>query len=837
MGKKVLIVGGVAGGASAAARLRRLDESAQIIMFERGEHISFANCGLPYYVSGVIAEREKLLVQTPEKFKARFGVDVRINSEVTRIFPDKKEVEVQEKGGHTYRESYDYLILSPGAAPVRPPIPGIEAENIFTVRNIPDIDRVKQFVDQQKPARAVVVGGGFIGLEMAENLHTRGVKTTIVEMMDQVLAPLDFEMAALVHGHIRANGIELVLKDGVKSFITENYRANEVELQSGRRIPSDMVILAIGVKPEVKLAKEAGLEIGERGGIRVNEKLQTSNPYIFAIGDAIEVKDFVTGTYTLIPLAGPANKQGRIVADVIAGRDARYEGTQGTAIVKVFDCVAASTGANEKTLRKLGIPYAVSYTHPGSHAGYYPGATTMSIKLIFDPQSGKILGGQIVGCDGVDKRIDVIAAAIRRGDTVFDLQELELAYAPPFSSAKDPVNMAGYVAGNIVNGDVSVIHWHEIDKLDRSRTLLVDVRTRLEHELGHIEGSINIPVDELRSRLAELPKDRDIVIYCQVGLRGYIACRILTQHGYTRVRNLSGGWKTYKAAAEEKKRLGSQPPVTAAPGPSGSGQPAVQAGVNETAVTGETVKLDATGLQCPGPIVQVFQHMKTLKEGTILEVTATDPGFLSDIRSWCETTGNELLKAEKQGSVYVACIRKGLESAQGGAAPSTCCSPAPLAKSAEEKTMVVFSGDLDKAIAAFIIANGAASMGKPVTMFFTFWGLNILRRDQYVPVKKGFMDRMFGMMMPRGSKKLPLSRMNMLGMGPRMIRMVMKKKNISSLEELIAQARRLGVKLVACNMSMDVMGIKREELIDGVEIGGVATFLNSAEKSNMTLFI
>ncbi|KUK31039.1 MAG: Sulfurtransferase [Thermoanaerobacterales bacterium 50_218] len=837
MSKKVLIVGGVAGGASAAARLRRLDETAEIIMFERGEHISFANCGLPYYVSGVIAERDKLLVQTPETFRALFGIDIRINSEVTRIFPDKKEVEVQEKSGRTYRESYDYLILSPGAAPVRPPIPGVEAENIFTVRNIPDIDRIKDFIAQEKPSCAVVVGGGFIGLEMAENIHVRGIKTTIVEMLDQVLAPLDFEMAAIVHGHIRAAGVELVLKDGVKSFITENNRAKEVELQSGRRIPADMVILAIGVKPEVKLAKEAGLAIGERGGIRVNEKLQTSNPYIFAIGDAIEVKDIVTGTYTLIPLASPANKQGRIVADIIAGRDAKYEGAQGTAIIKVFDCVAASTGANEKTLKKLGIPYAVSYTHSNSHASYYPGATTMSIKLIFDPQSSKILGAQIVGSDGVDKRIDVIATTIRRGGTVFDLQELELAYAPPFSSAKDPVNMAGYVAGNIVNGDVSVIHWHEIEGVDRSKTVLIDVRTREEHELGHIEGSINVPVNEIRSRLSELPKDKDIVVYCQTGRRSYIACRILAQRGFTRVKNLSGGWKTYKTVMDEKSRLGSLASAATTSSPVGSVQLMGQACARDTTVTAEIVKLDATGLQCPGPIVQVFQQIKTLKEGTILEVTATDPGFLSDIRSWCETTGNELLKAEKQGNVFIARIRKGRGSVPEEVIPATCCSPTPLAKPGEGKTMVVFSSDLDKAIAAFIIANGAASMGKPVTMFFTFWGLNILRRDQYVPVKKSFMERMFGMMMPRGSRNLPLSRMNMLGMGPRMIRMVMKKKNISSLEELIAQARNLGVRLVACNMSMDVMGIKREELIDGVEIGGVATFLNSAEKSNITLFI
>jgi peroxiredoxin family protein/rhodanese-related sulfurtransferase/TusA-related sulfurtransferase len=503
----------------------------------------------------------------------------------------------------------------------------------------------------------------------------------------------------------------------------------------------------------------------------------------------------------------------------------------------VFDCVAAFTGANEKTLKKLRIPYTVSYTHSDSHASYYPGATPMSIKLIFDPQSGKILGAQIVGSNGVDKRIDVIATIIRQGGTVFDLQELELAYAPPFSSAKDPVNIAGYVAGNIVNGDVAIIHWHEIEGLDRSKTMLIDVRTREEHELGHIEGSINIPIEEIRGHLSELPKDKDIVVYCQTGRRSYITSRILRQRGFTSVKNLSGGWNTYKTVMDEKRRLRELAGVATTSSSGSSGQLIKQTRVQDPAAAAETVKLDATGLQCPGPIVQVFHQIKTLKEGTILEVTATDPGFLSDIRSWCETTGNELLKAEKQGNVYIARIRKSHGSALEEVTPTTCCSPTPPAKPGEGNTLVVFSGDLDKAIAAFIIANGSASMGKPVTMFFTFWGLNILRKDQYVPVKKGFMEKMFAMMMPRGSKSLPLSRMNMLGMGPRLIRMVMKKKNISSLEELIAQSRNLGVRLVACNMSMDVMGIKREELMDGVEIGGVATFLNSAEKSKITLFI
>lgn len=545
MSKKIVIVGGVAGGASAAARLRRLDEQAEIIIFERGEHISYANCGLPYYVGGVIVKRDDLLVQTPEGMNKRFGIDVRTNSEVTRIFPEEKAVEVRESNGNIYRETYDALILSPGAAPMRPPIPGIDDIEAFSVRNVTDIDRIKNYVDERQPQSAVVVGGGFVGLEMAENLHARGVETTIVEMSNQVMAPLDFEMASILHEHIGKKGVDLILEDGVKSF-EKKENTTVVTLVSGEEIQTDLVILAIGVKPEIKLAKEAGLAIGELGGIKVNEKLQTSDENIYAVGDAIEVKNYVTGQPALIPLAGPANRQGRIVADIIAGRENLYKGTQGTSIVKVFDMAAASTGANEKTLQKLGIPYEVSYTHSGSNAGYYPGAKRLSIKLIFDKETGHIYGAQIVGLQGVDKRMDVLAGAIRRRDTVFDLQELELSYAPPFSSAKDPVNMAGYAAGNIINGDVEIIHWHELEEIKSSENLvMIDVRTIEERRGKFIPGSIHIPIDELRSHLDELPRDKDIVIYCEIGLRGYLAYRILKQHGFTRMKNLSGGWLTY----------------------------------------------------------------------------------------------------------------------------------------------------------------------------------------------------------------------------------------------------------------------------------------------------
>lgn len=556
MGKKVLIVGGVAGGASAAARLRRVDESAEIIMFEKGQYISFANCGLPYYIGGTITERKKLLVQTAQAMKARFNIDVRDLSEVIRIDRQRKIVEVRDlRNGKTYEESYDVLVLSPGAVPVKPPIPGIDSPNIYTLRDIPDTDLIKGFIDEKKPQNAVVVGGGFIGLEMAENLHAAGLKVDIVEALDQVMAPLDYEMAAIIHNHIRSKGCGLHLRDAVKAFEPEGSKT-AVVLQSGKRIPADMIILSIGVKPNNLLAREAGLEIGVTGGIKVNEYLETSDPNIYALGDAIEVTDYVSGYPALIPLAGPANKQGRIVANNIAGRRETYKGTQGTAIAKVFDMAAASTGINEKTLKKLGKEpgkdYITTTTHSASHAGYYPGGGAMAVKTIYTPE-GKLLGAQIVGFDGVDKRIDCMAIAVRHRMTVHDLQEFELAYAPPFSSAKDPVNMAGYVGSNVLNGDVRVAYWNEAMNADMNRTFLLDVREPFEYENGHIPNAVNIPLGQIRSRLDEIPKDKDIIVNCQVGLRSYIAVRILMQNGFENVRNLTGGYKTYKAVEDDMK--------------------------------------------------------------------------------------------------------------------------------------------------------------------------------------------------------------------------------------------------------------------------------------------
>ena len=551
MATKLLIIGGVAGGATAAARARRLDERAQIIIFERGEHISFANCGLPYYIGGIIKKREDLLVTTPEAFKARYHIDIRTFSEVLGIDSDKKEVEVKNSvTGEIYREGYDKIILSPGAEPVKLPIEGIDLENIFNLRNIPDSDRIKAYVDSRRPGSAVVAGAGFIGLEMAENLVERGVKTTIVEMLDQVMGSLDYEMAAIVHAHLKEKGVDCRLGCGVTAFSKKRDNII-VSTDKGGDISCDMVILSIGIRPENRLARETGLEISQRGGIRVNALMMTSDPDIFAVGDAVEVRDYVTGLPTMTALAGPANKQGRIAADNAMGRKSIFKGTLGTSVVKVFDMTIASTGANEKTLRRHNIPHMVSYTHSGSHASYYPGAKIMAIKLIFSPANGKVLGGQIVGMEGADKRIDVLATAIKGSMTVYDLEELELAYAPPYSSAKDPINIAGFVASNILKGDLDLILWNEMSDLAPEDTIFIDLRNKDELETsGSIKGALHIPLNQLREKIPELDRGKNYIPYCAIGLRAYVGHRILMQNGY-KSKSLSGGFRTYLGAKEK----------------------------------------------------------------------------------------------------------------------------------------------------------------------------------------------------------------------------------------------------------------------------------------------
>jgi NADPH-dependent 2,4-dienoyl-CoA reductase/sulfur reductase-like enzyme/peroxiredoxin family protein/rhodanese-related sulfurtransferase/TusA-related sulfurtransferase len=832
MNKKILIVGGVAGGASTAARLRRLDEKAEIVMFERDEYISFANCGLPYYIGESIKDRKKLLVQTPESFNARFNIDVRINSEVISVDVERKLVKVNSKSKGLYEENFDYLVLSPGAKAIKPNIQGINSNKIFTLRNIPDTDNIKALVDKKGIKSAVVIGGGYVGVEMAENLKERGLEVTLIEAAPHILSPFDSDIVVTAEKELIDNGVHVILKDGVKAFKDLEEKI-EVTLNSDIKLTTDLVILSIGVFPDTAFIKDSGIKLGAKGHIIVDEHMETNIKNIYAVGDAIEVVDLVNKKNTAIPLAGPANKQGRIAADNIAGLDSSYKGTQGTAIIKVFGLTAASTGNNERTLKSLNIPYKVVYIHPVSHASYYPGALPLTLKLIFN-EEGTILGAQAIGYAGVDKRIDVIATTMRLGGTIYDLSELELCYAPPFSSAKDPVNMAGFVAENLLSGKSEILTPEEYMAYDKDNTLLVDVRSELEYSNGHIEGAINIPVDKLRERINELDKDKEIIEYCQVGLRGHVAARILTQNGY-KVKNITGGYKSlsnldFKAEKSIANKENFNKQFLEKDTQLMKTEIETEAAVDSSAFD---KSLDACGLCCPGPLMQVKASMDELSEGQVLKVTASDPGFYEDIKAWCKRTNNELLDLKKEKGNITALIKKGNLNKPG----ANLEKGGNFVENKDNKTLVVFSGDLDKAIASFIIANGAASMGKKVTMFFTFWGLNILRKHEKVTVKKGILDSMFGFMMPRGSKRLKLSNMNMMGMGGKMIRMVMKNKNISSLEELIQAALDSGIEIVACQMSMDVMGLKQEELIDGVKIGGVGYYLGEAEDSNVNLFI
>ncbi|MFV0377046.1 MAG: CoA-disulfide reductase [Mangrovibacterium sp.] len=828
---KYVIIGGVAGGATAAARLRRLDEQAEIVMFERGQYISYANCGLPYYIGGVIKDRDKLLVQTPESFKARLNIDVRVLQEVITINRAAKEVEIKNHAtGETYVETYDKLVVSPGAEPVRPPIQGINHRAIFTLRNVIDTDKIKAFCDQNKPRRAVVIGAGFIGLEMAENLHHLGLDVTIVEMANQVMAPLDYEMAAEVHQHLKTKQVEFYLNDGVNSFQPVDGQL-KVVLQSGREIETELVILSIGVRPETKLVKEAGLELAENGGIKVNEYLQTSDEHIYALGDAMAFPHPITGNYVNTYLAGPANKQGRLVADnLVLGNTRKYKGAIATAIAKVFDITVASTGMAAKTLKKEGIDYLSSIIHGSSHAGYYPGAMPYTLKILFQPKTGKLYGAQMIGYDGVDKRIDLIATVLMKNGTIYDLQEIEHAYAPPYSSAKDPVNQAGFVAENILTGRLKVITWREVSTNDSDNICLLDVRTPAEHELGHIEGSINIEVDKIRERLAELPRDKKIIVYCGVGIRGYVAARILMQNGFTEVYNLSGGYKTYEhTTGKQSNEDIFESNYIAHDSNIYRGKPAEKAEISAAFANIKTIEVDACGLQCPGPILKLKTEIEKLAIGDRLVQKASDPGFLKDVQSWCNMTGNKLISLETNAGIISAVIEKGGEQKTAVANGA--------ANLLQNKTLVVFSDDLDRALASMVIANGAVSTGKQVTMFFTFWGLNVIKKSNKPKVEKDFMGNMFGKMMPDSAGSLKLSKMNMFGMGSLMMKKRMLSKKVDSVEDMIRTAIDNGVRMIACQMSMDVMGVDKDELIEGVEIGGVATYLEETEKSNLNLFI
>ncbi|MDR2168672.1 MAG: DsrE/DsrF/DrsH-like family protein [Planctomycetaceae bacterium] len=850
LSRRILIVGGVAGGASAGARLRRLSETAEIIIFERGEFISFANCGLPYYIGGEITDKSALTLQTPEAFNLRFNIDVRVWHEVLLIDRISKTVSVKNhQTGEIYVENYDKLILSPGARPVYPV--GFQSDRIFTIRNIPDTYRIKEFIEVQKPQHAVVVGGGYIGLETAENLHRAGLQVVIVQRGDHVLAPLDYDVACDVHRHIAGkSGVSLLLKHEVKSVIERDGKII-VALNQGNEIITDMMIYAIGVQPDNSLAKNAGLNLDSRGAIIVSDKMQTSDPDIYAIGDAVSVVNFVTENADYIPLAGPANKQGRIVADQICGIDSRYDGSQGSAILRVFDMTVASTGINETVAKRLELNYEKIFLWSSSHAGYYPGATNMSIKVIFERETGKLLGAQITGYDGVDKRCDVIATAIRAKMTAGDLAKLELCYAPPYSSAKDPVNMAGFVIENILTGKVKIFHWHNIAELQKTDgVILLDVRTATEYGNGHIDGFINIPLDELRGRIGELDKSKKIYITCQIGVRGYAAARILSQNNFD-VYNLSGGYRLWRSIFESKNQKLQQPQIiikrekhSVQKLNNQSEQSTKQNNNMSNISVGKAIKIDACGLQCPGPIMKLSAAINSAESGDVIEITTTDAAFSSDVEGFCRRTGNTLLETESGKGFFVTKIQKGGNTDNAGNSAGKLAGKLGGDWAGElsgvnrnGKNFILFSGDLDKAIAVFIMANAAAALGRKVSIFFTFWGLNVLRKPEGAKVRKDFLSRIFGWMTPRGAGKLSLSKMNMFGVGGMLIRGIMRRKNVESLEGLIKSAQEQGVEFIACSMSMDVMGIKIEELIEGVKLGGAAAMLAFAEESDMSLFV
>lgn len=814
---KHLIIGGVAGGATAAARIRRLTEKDEIILFEKGEYISYANCGLPYYIGGVIADRDKLFVQTPEAFARRFAVDVRTRSEVTAIDPAARTVTVKGPDGAVYTETYDRLLLSPGAVPVRPPLPGIDGEGIFTLRNVRDTDAIKAYMNSRGVKRAAIIGAGFIGLEMAENLSDAGAEVAVVEMADQVMTPVDYSMAAIVHGHLVEKGVRLYLKTAVAAF---ERKGDEVDVvfADGRRITVDMVILSIGVRPVTDLAVAAGIATGERRGIKVDKYLRTSADGVYAVGDAIEYPHPVTGLPWLNYLAGPANRQARIAADnMVFGDKVCYEGAIGTSVAKVFDLTVAATGLPAKSLARDGVEYRSVTIHPMSHAGYYPGATPMAIKVIFAPGDGRLLGAQIVGYEGVDKRIDQFARVIKQHGTVADLTLTEHAYAPPYSSAKDPVALAGYVAENVLTGRMKPIYWRQLRDADRRAITLIDVRTPDEYATGAIDGAINIPLDDMRQSLGRIPRDKPVVLYCGVGLRGYLASNILRLNGFTDVRNLIGGLKTYIPATAPLPE----------PGPWDGGRGKCHGTCRVESGAAPAVTVDACGLSCPGPIMKLKQAAGDAADGTVLCVKATDPGFARDAQAWCQSTGNRFVSQTSDKGVVTVTIEKGAGTPASGNKPA----------SGNGKSFILFSDDLDKALATFVLANGAAATGGKVTIFFTFWGLNVIKKQHKPKTRKDLLGRMFGMMLPSDSRRLGLSKMNMCGLGPRMMRYVMRHKNIESLETLRDMAVANGVEFIACQMSMDVMGITRDELLDNVTVGGVATYMNRAEDSGVNLFI
>jgi len=810
---KTIIIGGVAGGASAAARLRRLDEQAEIVLLEKGPHMSYANCGLPYHLGKIIPERSWLLVMTPENFRKRFNVDVRVNHEVIAIDRAKKTVKVlNRQTGAESEERYDKLVIATGSSPMQLKLPGIDLPEVLPLWTLEDMDRIAQKLDAGAK-RAIVVGGGFVGMELAESLRHRGLAVTLLEMGRQLLPTMDEEMSSLLAEELRLAGTVVELSATVSAFAPAAGGGVTATVQDGRSWTADVVALCVGVKPNSALAQAAGLEIGPKGHVVVDARMQTKDPDVLAVGDVVSVVDPVFGGTTTVPLAGPANRQGRIAADNVLGRGRRYEGTFGASVVKVGKLTAASCGHTEARLKATGKSYRKVYLHAGSHAGYYPGATTLHIKLLFG-DDGQIYGGQVIGAEGADKRADVLATAMRAGMDVRQLAELELCYAPPFSSAKDPITVAGMIATNALDGVTTLAH---ADALPEG-ALLLDVREPAEVAQGTLKGAVNIPLHQLRARAFELPKDRKIVIFCQVGLRGYVAERILKQLGYN-AANLSGGFLTWKQFQPEKWIPSDDQIALATTGSEGG--PSLAGDEEEP----KTV-VDVRALQCPGPVVRIKKELDGLGEGATIQVLAAS-SFAPDLANWAQSCGHKVVKLAQKGTHLEAIVRKGL--------PLPCTGAA--AGAANSGALVLFSNDLDKALAALIIATGMAAAGMQVSIFFTFWGLSVLRKNPGPQVKKSLLNAMFGFMLPKGATKLALSKMHMAGMGTAMMKHVMASQNVASLPDMLHNARAMGVKFIACDMAMGVMGITREELIDVDEVAGVATFIARAKESGPTLFI
>ena len=809
---KTIIIGGVAGGASTAARLRRLDEQAEIVLLEKGPHISYANCGLPYHLGKIIPERSWLLVMTPAAFRARFNVDVRVNHEVVTIDRAQKTVQVlnRETGAKT-EERYDKLVIATGSSPMQLNLPGMDLPEVLPLWTLEDMDRIAKRLDAGAK-RAIVVGGGFVGMELAESLRHRGLAVTLLEMGRQLLPTMDEEMSSLLAEELRLAGITVELGAAVSAFAPAAGGGVTATVKDGRSWTADVVALCVGVKPNSALAQAAGLETGPKGHIVTDARMQTKDPDIFAVGDVVSVIDPVFGAPTAVPLAGPANRQGRIAADNIAGRASEYGGTFGASVVKVGKLTAASCGHTEARLKALGKPYRKIYLHPGSHAGYYPGAKPLHLKLLFGGD-GKIYGGQVIGGEGADKRADVLAVAMRAGMTVRQLAELELCYAPPFSSAKDPMNLAGMIATNVLDGDSVVV---QADALPADARLL-DVREPAELAQGQLPGAVNIPLHKLRSRAFELPKDKLVVVYCQQGLRGYVGERILRQLGYN-AANLSGGYLTWKQYQPEKWIPSDEQIAVSTAGNDGGPKAESEEAEPQTVV-------DVQPLQCPGPVVRIKKELDGLAEGATIKVLA-NPLFAPDLANWAASCGHKVVKLVQKDTHLEAVVRKG--------SPQPCTG---AGGSANSGAMVLFSNDLDKALAALIIATGMAAAGMQVSIFFTFWGLSVLRKNPGPQVKKSLLNTMFGFMLPKGAQKLALSKMHMAGMGTAMMKHVMAGQNVASLPDMLQNARAMGVKFIACDMAMGVMGITREELIDIDEVAGVATFIARAKESGPTLFI